>query len=117
MAESESAKRNTFGVGFWIRCFLLVICFSLFVWLALQYPDARLKGTYFNPWLLIPTTIVAVVGGIIGKRLLNFIACIGLAGIGGALGCLDPCGGPYAGVLGVLVGCIIALSPFFRRRK
>ncbi len=117
MTESESAKRNIFTDGFWIRCFLLVICFSLFVWLALQYPHGCSKGLYFNPWLLIPTTIVATAFGIIGKRLLNFVACIGLAGIGGAIGCMDQLSSQYAGVLGVSVGCIVALLPFFRRPK
>ena len=68
-------------------------------------------------WRLLPLLVLATAAAAIGKRYLNTVSGIFLGGVGGVFGTLDPLCGPYGGVVGVVVGALVALLPFFPTPK
>lgn len=66
-----------------------------------------------DSWRLLPLLTLAMVAAAIGKRYLNTVTGILLGGVGGVFGTLDPLSGPYGGLVGVVVGAVVALISCF----
>ena len=95
---------------------ILVIAAAILAWIA-QHRHGRAKGTPIPIPNVALCLVIAGVAGSVCKRYWLPIAVPFVAGIAGAFGIFEPHSGPYGGILGLLVGCLVLLLPFGRRRR
>jgi len=99
------------------RLVLACSVLPMLVALCLQTDQAKLKGMPMESWRLVPLICCAGAASIIGKRYLNPLIVVPLAGIAGAFGTFSQFAGPYGASVGILVGAIVVLIPYNGRAK
>jgi len=95
---------------------MLVIAAAIFA-LIDQRQHGRAKGTPIPFPNVLLCLMSAGVAGLVCKRYWIEYAVPFVAGVAGALGVFEPLSGPYGGVLGFLVGCLVLLLPFERKPR
>lgn len=95
-----------------VRWVAIATFLTAIAWLVVQHEHGRAKGTTVPfPNVLLCITC-AYIAGFACKRFWIEFAVPFIAGIAGVFGIAETSSGPYGGVLGFLVGCLILLLPF-----
>ena len=110
------ASASAVPKAFSVRWLALVPIVAGIVWLMAQHHHGGIKGIVI-PFLNVIFCIVsASIAGFVCKRLWIGFAVPIVAGITGVFGIAGQFYGPYGGVLGFLVGCVVLILPFGQRR-
>jgi hypothetical protein len=108
--HSSKRRKPFFALRIFAACLLLLP----WLYLAGQIEHAGAKGPPISPNALLPITLVALTMGIVGKRWLNSISGLFLAGLGGAIGA-PALASQYGGVMGLVIGIAVTVLPWYHK--